>query len=148
MSECSEPAGQGRPYTSSEPGEVSCCGGRTQSTHMWYTPAPDDDAINPPQSPLPPSIAGSARYVGGTSFQRKPAEFGGQVALEAYPAQFELLAQGQGWGDQEKALQLVASLRWPALEILAHMTASQRSTYTTVAEALRRHFRSVFQAEE
>ncbi|MPC55328.1 hypothetical protein E2C01_049261 [Portunus trituberculatus] len=31
--------------------------------------------------------------------------------------------------------------------MLAHMMASQRSTYTTVAEALRRRFGSVFQAE-
>ncbi|MPC58511.1 hypothetical protein E2C01_052516 [Portunus trituberculatus] len=54
---------------------------------------------------------------------------------------------GQGWGDQEKTLQLVASLRGPAMKILAHMTASQRSTYTTVAEVLRRRFGSVFQAE-
>ncbi|MPC43582.1 hypothetical protein E2C01_037232 [Portunus trituberculatus] len=33
-SKCSEPARQGRPYTSSEPREVGCCGGRTQSTHL------------------------------------------------------------------------------------------------------------------
>ncbi|MPC40346.1 hypothetical protein E2C01_033902 [Portunus trituberculatus] len=79
-SECPEPAGQGRPYTSSEPGDVDCCGGRTQSTHLWYTPAPEDDVITPPQSSPPPSVPGSTRYVGGTSVQRKPAEFGGQVA--------------------------------------------------------------------
>ena len=64
-----------------------------------------------------------------------------------YHAQFELLAQGQGWSAQEKALQLVASLRGPALEILAHMTVSQRSSYIAVVEALRRRFGSVFQAE-
>ncbi|MPC41190.1 hypothetical protein E2C01_034776 [Portunus trituberculatus] len=143
-SECHEPAGQGRPYTSSEPGDVGCCGSRTQSTHLWYTPAPEDDAITPPQSSPPPSVAGSARYVRRTSIQRKPAEFAGQVAWEAYQAQYELLAQGQGWGDQEKALQLMASLRRPAMEILAHMTVSQQ---LTVAEALRRRFGSVFQAE-
>ncbi|MPC65783.1 hypothetical protein E2C01_059918 [Portunus trituberculatus] len=117
--------GQGRLYTSLEPGDAGCCGGRTQSTHLWYTPAPEDDAITPPQSPPSPSVAGSARYVGGTSVQRKPAEFGRQVAWEAYQAQFELLTQGQGWGDQEKALQLIASLHGPVLEILAHIMASQ-----------------------
>ncbi|MPC76197.1 hypothetical protein E2C01_070604 [Portunus trituberculatus] len=95
-SEYPEPAGQGRPYTSLETGDVSCCGGRTQSTHLWYTPAPEDDAITPPQPPPPPSVTGFAQYVGGSSVQRKPAEFGGQMA---YQAQFELLAQGQGWGD-------------------------------------------------
>ncbi|MPC50188.1 hypothetical protein E2C01_044011 [Portunus trituberculatus] len=70
--------------------------------------------------------------------QLKPDEFGGQVAWEAYQAQLELLAQGQGWRDQEKALQLMPSLHRPVPEILAHMMANQRSTYTTVAEALRR----------
>ncbi|MPC72202.1 hypothetical protein E2C01_066499 [Portunus trituberculatus] len=125
QSECPEPAGQGRPYTSLESGDVGCCGSRTQSTHLWYTPAPEDEAITPPQSPPPLSVAGSAWYVGGTSVQRKPAEFGGQVAWEAYQAQFELLAQGQGWGDQEKALQLMVSLRGPALEILAHVMLAQ-----------------------
>ncbi|MPC55330.1 hypothetical protein E2C01_049262 [Portunus trituberculatus] len=88
QSECPEQARQGRPYTSSEPGDVGCCGGRTQLTHLWYTPVPEDDAITLPQSPPPQSVAGSAQYAGGTSVQRKPAEFGGQVAWEAYQAQF------------------------------------------------------------
>ncbi|MPC28203.1 hypothetical protein E2C01_021399 [Portunus trituberculatus] len=93
-SKYSEPAGQGRSYASSEPGDVGCCGGRTQSTHLWYALAPEDDAITPPQTPPPPSVAGSAWHVGGTSVQHKPVEFGRQVAWEAYQAQFELLAQG------------------------------------------------------
>lgn len=69
------------------------------------------------------------------------------MAWEAYQAQFELLARGQGWSAQEKALQLVASLRGPALEMLAHMTEGQRTTYTALAEALRRRFGSALQAE-
>ncbi|MPC64475.1 hypothetical protein E2C01_058592 [Portunus trituberculatus] len=141
-SECSEQAGQGHPYASSEPGNVGCCGGRTQSTHLWHAPAAEDDVITPP-----PSVAGCARHIGGTSIQRKPVEFGEQMAWEVYQAHLALLAQGQGWRDQEKALQLVASLCGLALEILAHMTTSQRSTYTAVAEALRRPFGRVFQAK-
>ena len=119
--ECPGPAGQGRLYTSSEPGDV----GRPQPTHYWSADAAEDDVITPPRSPAPPSVAVPARHEGGASVQRKPAEFDGQVAWEAYQAQFELLAQGQGWSAQEKALQLVASLRGPALEILAHKTESQ-----------------------
>ena len=101
--------------------------------YMWSAPAPEDGAFTPPPSPplAPPSqlsVAVSPRHVGVASVLRKPAEFGGQVAWEAYHAQFELLAQGQGRNAQEKALQLVASLRGPALEILAHMMVSQHST--------------------
>ncbi|MPC73290.1 hypothetical protein E2C01_067613 [Portunus trituberculatus] len=93
-SKCSEPVGQGRPCASSKPGDVGCCGGRTQSTHLWCTPAPEDDVITPPQFPPPPSVTESAWHVGGTSVQHKLAEFGGQVAWEVYQAQFELSAQG------------------------------------------------------
>ena len=46
-----------------------------------------------------------------------PAEFEGWVAWEAYPAQFELLADAQGWDDAEWALQLVSYLRGPALKV-------------------------------
>ncbi|MPC67372.1 hypothetical protein E2C01_061547 [Portunus trituberculatus] len=101
--------------------------------HLWYTPASEDDVITLPQSLPPPSVAVSAWHVDGKSVQRKPAEFIGQVACEA-----NLL--------KDKA-RLVASLQRPMLEILAHMTASQRSMYTTVAEALKRCFGSVFQSE-
>ncbi|MPC57317.1 Retrovirus-related Pol polyprotein [Portunus trituberculatus] len=118
-SECPESAGQGRPYASLEPDDVGWCGGRTQSTQLRYAPAPKDDVITPPQSPPPPSVAESP-------WHRKSAEFGVQVAWELYQAQFELFAQGQGWSDQEKALQLVASLRGLAMEILAHMTKPPR----------------------
>ena len=150
--ECPESVGQGHPYAFSEPGDVNRGVSKTQSMYMWSAPAPEDGAFTPPPSPplAPPSqlsAAVSSRHAGVASVPRKPAEFGGQVAWEAYHAQFELLAQGQGWSAQEKALQLVASLRGPALEILAHMTVSQRSSYIAVVEVLRRRFGSVFQAE-
>ncbi|MPC50090.1 hypothetical protein E2C01_043912 [Portunus trituberculatus] len=40
-------------------------------------------------------------------------------------AHFELLADAEGWDDQERALRLITSLRGPALGILAH---SKRAT--------------------
>ncbi|KAK8377966.1 hypothetical protein O3P69_018703 [Scylla paramamosain] len=61
-------------------------------------------------------------------------------------AQFEMIAQGQGWSAEDKALQLVASLCGPELEILAHLTAEQRSSYKKVEEALKRRFGSIFQS--
>ena len=44
-------------------------------------------------------------------------------------------------------MQLVASLRGSALEILTHYTQGQRSSYVRVAEALQQWFDSSLQAE-
>ncbi|XP_069986319.1 uncharacterized protein [Penaeus vannamei] len=78
---------------------------------------------------------------------RKPSEFDGKVAWEAYLAQFELLAGAQGWDDNEKALQLVSGLRGVALEVLAHLTSQQRTVYSHVVGALQRRFGHPHQAE-
>ncbi|ROT62946.1 hypothetical protein C7M84_019192 [Penaeus vannamei] len=78
---------------------------------------------------------------------RKPSEFDGKVAWEAYLAQFELLAGAQGWDDNEKALQLVSGLRGAALEVLAHLTSQQRTVYSHVVGALQRRFGHHHQAE-
>ena len=72
--------------------------------------------------------------------RKKPADFDGKVAWEAYLAQFELLADAQGWSTSERTLQLVSSLRGPALEVLGHLTPAQRLVYASVVEALRRKF--------
>ncbi|MPC65416.1 hypothetical protein E2C01_059550 [Portunus trituberculatus] len=77
------------------------------------------------QSPLKlSSVTVSPQFSGGAHILHRLAKFGRQVAWEAYQAQFELLTQGQGWSAKDKALQLVASLHGPVMEILAHMTAS------------------------
>ncbi|MPC93067.1 hypothetical protein E2C01_088183 [Portunus trituberculatus] len=69
--------------------------------------------------------------------RRKPSKFDGKVAWEAYLTQFELLANAQAWDEDECALQLVSSLRGAALEVLAHLTPVQRTSYTSVAEVYR-----------
>ncbi|MPC26524.1 hypothetical protein E2C01_019667 [Portunus trituberculatus] len=51
--------------------------------------------------------------------QPKPQEFDGRVSLEAYLAQFEVVAQVQGWSQEERALNLVTSLKGPAVEVLS-----------------------------
>ncbi|KAG0713289.1 hypothetical protein GWK47_016526 [Chionoecetes opilio] len=83
----------------------------------------------------------------GPPGRRKPSEFDGKVAWEAYLAQFEFLADAQDWGGTERAIQLVASLRGAALEVLAHLTPLQRTSYSSVVEALRRRFGHHQQAE-
>ena len=76
--------------------------------------------------------------------ERKPAEFDGRMACEAYLPQFELLAYAQGWNDAEQALQLVSYLREPALEVLAHL---QRMVHASAEEALETKFGKHHQAE-
>lgn len=108
-------------------------------------PAPQHntcDCLTPPYSP-----SRKLSLPGGVSGRRKPSEFDGKVQWEAYFAQFELLAGAQGWDKSECALQLVASLRGAALEVLGHLTSRQRTDYHSVVEALRRKFGNYQQAE-
>ena len=106
----------------------------------------------PPRTPTPPDSPRSGRSAcssrgGGRNQRRKPAEFSGDVAWEAYQRQFECVARGQGWSDADKAYQLIASLRGPASQILAQLTPAQCSSYQKVAEALQQRFGVSLQAE-
>ncbi len=69
------------------------------------------------------------------------------MAWEAYQAQFQLVAQGQGWSANDLALQLVANLCGSALEVLSHLMLRPWSYCLRVAEALQPRFGSVFQLE-
>jgi len=100
--------------------------------------------LHSPASPVPQCLQASPR---DCQRWRKPSEFDGKVAWEAYLAQFELLAGAQGWDDDEKALQLVSGLRGAALEVLAHLTSQQRTVYSHVVGALQRRFGHHHQAE-
>lgn len=100
---------------------------------------------SPPKAP--PTHHQAASLVPSPQGKRKPSEFDGKVAWEAYLAQFEMLAAAQGWNDGECALQLVSSLRGQALEVLAHLTPAQRSVYSCVVGALERRFGQHLQAE-
>jgi len=146
----------------SEPGDVRPWGGANSGQQSGVAALPPFPAqtwqalaspVTPPRSPSPPSsVVGvqsvcSPQAASGARSRRKPAEFDGRVAWEAYQAQFELLARGQGWSAEDMALQLVASLRGPALEVLTYLTPGQRTSYVRVAEALQRRFGSSLQAE-
>lgn len=100
---------------------------------------------NPPTTHSPPSPPPAAldRRIG----RRKPAEFDGSVAWEAYQAQFDMLANAMGWDEAERGLQLVSCLRGPAVEVLGHLSSEQRSSYLCVVEGLQRRFGQQHQAE-
>jgi len=109
--------------------------GKTSPPASPPTPKRQPCSLTPPRSP--PRHTGSPMELGT---RRKPSEFDGRVAWEAYLAQFELVADAQGWSVDERALQLVASLRGAALEVLGHFTGGQPLEYQQVVEALRRRF--------
>ena len=169
-------SGHGHCGPHSEPGDLRACGGAVGGIHgvaatfppacsrrqslspapiaLPRMPTPPRSPSPPLQPPLQPPLPGgggqptsSIQASGGASGRRKPAEFDGKVAWEAYQAQFELLAQGQRWSTEDMALQLVASLRGPALEILGHLPPEHRSSYTRVAGAMQQRFGSPYQSE-
>ena len=69
------------------------------------------------------------------------------MSLESYLAQFEDLAEMNGWSDRECAVHLSTSLKGSALEILAHLTREERHSYTDLVGALERRFGTRFQTE-
>ena len=104
--------------------------------------APGFAASTPPAGRHPP--AGAA---GMPPRRPRPQVFDGGVSLEAYMAQFELLAQAQAWDEQEKAVQLAASLKGPAVEVLGQLSATQRASYDALVAALERRYGHQHQAE-
>lgn len=98
---------------------------------------------SPRSSPLSPSMVPGRETAG----RRKPQDFDGLVSLEAYLAQFELMAEAQGWSPWEKAVQLASSLKGPAVEVLSHLTSAQRSSYSSIVSVLERRYGHQHQSE-
>ncbi|KAG0730520.1 hypothetical protein GWK47_028086 [Chionoecetes opilio] len=93
--------------------------------------------------PMSPSTVPHRESAG----RRKPQDFDGGVSLEAYLAQFELLAEAQGWSSWARAVQLASSLKGPAVEVLSLLTPVQRSSYTSIVAVLERCYGHKHQAE-
>ena len=109
--------------------------------HPHPTTQPSFPAPSPYTPPVtPPGFRSSV-------VRRKPQEFDGKVSLEAYLAHFELLAQAQGWNQQECAVQLVSSLKGPAMEVLSQLTPIQRTSYPSLVAVLERRYGHQYQAE-
>lgn len=67
-------------------------------------------------------------------------KFSGRGSLEAYLAQFELLAAAAGWSDKLKAVQLALSLTEDAAECLLLLSSKEREDYAMLVETLQRRF--------
>ncbi|KAG7171193.1 putative Alcohol dehydrogenase transcription factor Myb/SANT-like-containing protein 20 [Homarus americanus] len=69
--------------------------------------------------------------------KKKPQEFDGKVSWEAYQAQFDLLAEQNGWDDKQCAAQLATSLK--TMEVLSQL-AEEQSSYMSLVKVLGRSY--------
>ena len=72
--------------------------------------------------------------------RRVPQSFDGTSSWRAYFTQFNLIASQNRWTEEEKAMQLAASLKGPALEILGHLPEVQCRNFERLTEALNQRF--------
>ena len=77
----------------------------------------------------------------------RPMAFDGKSSWEAYCTQFELLADLNRWGPEQKASYLAVSLRGAALTVLTNLPAGQRRDYQALAQALQNRFGTGHQTE-
>ena len=106
-------------------------------------PQPGTPPANAVSSPAPAGAASPHR----SPKRRTPQEYEGRASWAAYQAQFEILASAQGWSEGEKAVQLVTSLKGPALDVLSQLAADQRTSYACVVDALERRYGHQHQEE-
>lgn len=113
--------------------------------HAGYTDSRHWDAMQ--RTPEVPHQCGTVRDVnkdGGTQqllvSGAMPLKFLGRGSLEAYPAQFELLATAAGWTGRIKAVQLALSLTEDAAACLLLLTPGKREDYAMLVGALQRCF--------
>ena len=76
-----------------------------------------------------------------------PQPYDGTVSWTAYRAQFQAVADQHRWNNQERATQLIACLRGPALEVLGHLSQGVSADFGMLSEALHQRFGSPHQEE-
>lgn len=79
--------------------------------------------------------------------RRVPQCFDGSVSWTAYYAQFQAIARQNQWSDSERAMQLAASLKGPALDILGHLPEEQFQDFGKLSAALKQRFGDEHQEE-
>ena len=70
----------------------------------------------------------------------KPQEYDGSVPWLSYKTQFEAIAAVHGWNNSDRVGELVACLKGPALEVFAHLPASDQLQYNRLVGALDQRF--------
>jgi hypothetical protein len=73
--------------------------------------------------------------------ERNPEKFDGEKAeWPDYHKHFETVANWNGWGEQEKAMQLVMSLQGEALRVLGDLSDETQNDYEALVDELTRRF--------
>ncbi|KAJ8915714.1 hypothetical protein NQ315_000648 [Exocentrus adspersus] len=74
----------------------------------------------------------------------KPPTFDGEVSWSTYKRQCEAAATTNGWGEQQKATELVLALQGKALQTLQNIPEEKQNDYSTVVGALELRFGSKY----
>lgn len=77
----------------------------------------------------------------------RPSPYDGVSSWDDYRAQFELVAELNGWDGRTKAIYLAASLQGPARATLGDLDSSKRKDFSALIEALDSRFGSKHQTE-
>jgi hypothetical protein len=77
----------------------------------------------------------------------KPQLFDGNIDIDEYLTQFNIVAEINGWNNHEKALYLASSLSGVARSLLSELENEQRTNYDTLVRALFNRFGSINRAE-
>ena len=88
-----------------------------------------------------------SQLVEGPVTQHWPVPFDGNCAWDTYQAQFEPLADLNGWSDTEKSAHWAISLRGAAATVLTNLHPSQRRSYKALTAVLESHFGMAHQTE-
>ncbi|UYV76783.1 hypothetical protein LAZ67_14002011 [Cordylochernes scorpioides] len=81
-----------------------------------------------------------------------PPTFDGQTSLEGFRRQFEAVTLYNGWGETEKATNLIVAFRGPALDLLQAVPRADQQSYAMLMGELElrygeQHLRQVYQAQ-
>ena len=77
----------------------------------------------------------------------RPSPYDGVSSWDDYRAQFELVAELNGWDGRTKAIYLAASVQGPARAILGDLDSSKRWDFSALIQALESRFGSKHQTE-
>ena len=78
----------------------------------------------------------------GTKPHIRPTHYDGSSSWNDYHAQFDIVAELNGWETRTRAIYLAASLQGPARATLGDLDATKRTDYEALTEALEAHFGS------
>lgn len=78
---------------------------------------------------------------------QRPTAFDGTSSWEAYKIQFEIVAEINGWNNEERAAFLATSLQGSAVSILNNLTEPKRRDYSALVQALESRYGAMCQSE-